>query len=443
MRKFVLDQDEVVLLEEGHTRYFGSLEEVGNLEKLVLTSKRILGVWVKGQEEGVLEINASEIKRYRSFLCVDEFDSDDLHGVCLRVQSVNGIELFDVKNTVAWVEKIKEAFGDAETIEHAQKPKIADPISSAAKERRGSEMRIKKEEMIIVCTSCGKEYPSGSKFCPHCGTETSKPKVVEIEKTVEVVICRKCGAKMSAGSKFCPSCGTPVTEEEKKPVQEPKRDARENKIEKCPICGEILSFDAVSCPSCGHEIRGREATLSVAEFSKLISSIDDENKKIEAIKNYVIPNSKQDIMEFMVFATSNFDERIYLSNIQGENIACAWHTKIDQCYKKAMLMFTDQNDIRKIERLYNECVSKTTTTKKWKIGLIIAGIVLSALGFVLMSVAAGYTGSDGKTSLDWLLFLGSGVVGLGVVSFIFGIKKKKTNKQLEEEKIAKANRNKK
>ena len=292
---------------------------------------------------------------------------------------------------------------------------------------------IKEEGRNIVCSSCGKEYPAGSKFCPHCGAETSKPKVVE------VMICRKCGAKMSVGTRFCPSCGTPVIEVKKEPVNEPKR---ESKIEKCPACGEILPFDAMVCPSCGHEIRGREATISVAQFSKLISSISDEDTKIEAIKNYVIPNSKEDIMEFMLFATSNFDEKLYLSNINGENIACAWHTKIEQCYKKAMLMFTDQNDIRKIEGLYNECVSKTETTKKRKIVMTVFGIIMMTLGTVLMFVSVGVTNEEGKNPLSWLMYIGMGIVGIGVLSFVFGIKKKKTNKQLREEKAAKANRKK-
>lgn len=473
MKKLALDQDEVILLEEGHTRYSGSIEGVDSLDKLILTNKRILGVWSKRKEEGILEIPASEIKRYKNFLCVDDFDSHgNFYGECLRVQTLKGIELFDVtdpeptsikedfrdmfsfrkkekakdKNTIAWVEKIKSAFGDAESVEVPKEPKIVEsapasieeePAPSPIKDKLAPEEPIKKEKKVIVCPSCGKEYPAGSKFCPHCGAETGKPKVVEVEKTVEVAICRKCGAKMSADTKFCPSCGAPVIEEGGRPVPEPKRENRENKIEKCPVCGEILPSDAVVCPSCGHEIRGREAVVSLSEFSKFISSIDDEDKKIEAIKNYVIPNSKQDIMEFMLLATSNFDEKLYLSSRQGENIATAWHAKIEQCYKKAMLLFTDQNDIRKIENLYNESISKTKTAKKRKIILAVVGITLIVGSVVLMSVVSGYKNEDGSNPYSWAIFVASGILAVGIVSLVFGVKRKKTNKQLEEDKIAK------
>ncbi len=469
MKKIVLNQDEVVLLENGYTWYSGSLEGVDSLNKLVLTNKRILGFWSKRKEEGILEIPASEIKRYGNSPCVDDFDSDDLPGECLRVQTLKGIEFFDVtdseptsikedlrdmfgfgkkekakdKNTVLWVEKIKEAFKDAETIETAQKTNIVESTLPPIKEKPAPEETIKKEEKVIVCLSCGKEYPSGSKFCPHCGAEANKPKVVEVEKTVEVAICRKCGAKMSVGTRFCPSCGTSVIEEEKKPVLGQKHENRESKIEKCPVCGEILPSDAVACPSCGHEIRGREAVVSVSEFSKFISLIDDEDKKIEAIKNYVIPNNKQDIMEFMLLATSNFDEKLYLSSRHGENIATAWHTKIEQCYKKAMLMFTDQNDIRKIEGLYNESISKTKNTMKRKIILAVVGIALIVGAVVLMSVVSGCKNEDGSNPYDWAFFFGLGILAAGIISLVLGVKKKKTNKQLEEERIAKMNKKKK
>ena len=48
----------------------------------------------------------------------------------------------------------------------------------------------------VVCASCGKSIPAGSKFCPECGKAVAQTK-----------FCPECGAKVSAGAKFCPECG--------------------------------------------------------------------------------------------------------------------------------------------------------------------------------------------------------------------------------------------
>lgn len=49
-----------------------------------------------------------------------------------------------------------------------------------------------------VCASCGKEIPTGSRFCNHCGASQVETKQVQ---------CPVCGEQCPAGSMFCPSCG--------------------------------------------------------------------------------------------------------------------------------------------------------------------------------------------------------------------------------------------
>lgn len=47
----------------------------------------------------------------------------------------------------------------------------------------------------FACPSCGKNVPTGAKFCPECG------------KPVGAKFCTECGAKISGDAKFCPECG--------------------------------------------------------------------------------------------------------------------------------------------------------------------------------------------------------------------------------------------
>lgn len=55
-------------------------------------------------------------------------------------------------------------------------------------------MNETKEEGTIVCPSCKKNLPAGTKFCPECGTKM-------------VTQCPNCSKKVTPGVKFCPECG--------------------------------------------------------------------------------------------------------------------------------------------------------------------------------------------------------------------------------------------
>ena len=463
MRRIELENDEVILLEDEDVEYSGPFEKSVVIKKLVLTNKRLVATWTKKREKKGFEIKLSEIKKFNGEAQVDYYDSDQI-GDSLRVQALSGVHYFSVntddtfasvgstfkslfssktdsaekKAQLVWVNKIKEVINEKpENV--AESKVISKPaVTSAVENKEVKEMNI--------CPECGKEFDKSSNFCPSCGTPVNKPKVVEVEKVVEIVRCRKCGAKMSPDTKFCPSCGTPVVEEPKAnapftpvpPVVE-KKETRQNKVQKCPICGEIIPSDALSCPSCGHEVRGREAVSSVQAFFDKISSIDDEDKKIEAIKMYVIPNNKEDIMEFMFLAVSNFDAKLYATNKQGENIAGAWYTKIEQCYKKAKLMFTDPNDIAKVEKMYQETQTETKNIKKTKLIMTVSGIAVIILSLLLMMLGTP-TDTEGHAQAMTLFYISMAILAAGIILLVLGLKKKKTNKQLEEERIAKMNK---
>src|SRR5438046_2408802 len=49
---------------------------------------------------------------------------------------------------------------------------------------------------MSVCTACGTENPTGSRFCGGCGAVLSQ-------------VCAACGAASEPGMRFCTQCGTP------------------------------------------------------------------------------------------------------------------------------------------------------------------------------------------------------------------------------------------
>lgn len=75
-----------------------------------------------------------------------------------------------------------------------------------------------------TCPGCGEKIDEKVRFCPNCGTDTTKKK----EKGIR---CSACGAEVAKGIKFCSECG--------------------RKIKPCPSCGEDIPDGSNACPSCG------------------------------------------------------------------------------------------------------------------------------------------------------------------------------------------------
>ena len=70
----------------------------------------------------------------------------------------------------------------------------------------------------MICPSCGRSVPDGSRYCSGCGIDLSRLK--------NGIFCQKCGAKLSPSKSICPLCGTPVKENVRK--QSEDRNAGKN-----------------------------------------------------------------------------------------------------------------------------------------------------------------------------------------------------------------------
>lgn len=105
----------------------------------------------------------------------------------------------------------------------------------------------------------------------------------------------------------------------------------------CTNCGKELSSFTVVCPACGCEVQGRQAADSVRKFYVDITHAQTTKEKADLIKNYPIPNTKEDIFEFMMAASSNVlreeEKEIYEAWLEegGDNGSCQeqWRTKLE------------------------------------------------------------------------------------------------------------------
>lgn len=188
-----------------------------------------------------------------------------------------------------------------------------------------------------------------------------------------MAFCQNCGHKLDSTAKFCPECGEPVAKKD----MSVRHQKFAGEIIKCPNCGEVLNAFVSRCPACGYELRGSDLSDSVKEFVQELKDIEAERKNdhhidqllANRIANYAVPNTKEDIFEFMILAASNIDPMAHNtddgyspSEREGKlMISNAWGSKYNQVYQKAKMMFPEEPQLVEIENLYK---SKQKQIKK-------------------------------------------------------------------------------
>ena len=187
-----------------------------------------------------------------------------------------------------------------------------------------------------------------------------------------------------------------------------QREEAAKDTNKCPNCGQPLNGVSAVCPMCGYEFRASDDTGSVAEFARQLAKIErsrntltdsvakafsgrtsnpTDEKIAGHIKSYVIPNTKEDIFDFMLLASGNMDAQaiVKLEKRKGffgsnnayqqekdgisEVVLTAWSNKFDQAYQKAKISFGGDPDFRKIQDLYDakmrEIENAKSKSKRW------------------------------------------------------------------------------
>lgn len=217
-----------------------------------------------------------------------------------------------------------------------------------------------------------------------------------------MIFCNNCGEKVIDGAKFCQKCGVP-THETSSNHESQRQQEYAGKSYKCPNCGEILKSFVTNCPSCGFELRGTKTTSAVREFAVKLEAIEahrehtkpagmfnyrhlleiskTDQQKINLIQNFSFPNTKEDMLEFMILATSNIDTSTLIGDgkVTEKAISKAWDSKIKQVYAKAKNTYIDDPDFSKIQDLYNSYHIDAKKHKKKNIIYLIGFIGLILL----------------------------------------------------------------
>jgi hypothetical protein len=158
--------------------------------------------------------------------------------------------------------------------------------------------------------------------------------------------CAKCGEKLMENARFCSICGAPVSPEQCHSADKNESNTEfVGKLHKCKNCGEILDSFSPNCPTCGCEIRDIDSSDAVREFLSSLKHASNDKEKIDIVRNFPIPNTKEDVWEFMIIVSSN------VGSNTNRALSKAWETKIEQAYQKAQLILKDEAEFSRAQKL--------------------------------------------------------------------------------------------
>jgi uncharacterized tellurite resistance protein B-like protein len=161
-------------------------------------------------------------------------------------------------------------------------------------------------------------------------------------------------------------------------------------IRKCPACGAIAESFQTSCSDCSHEFSNIAANVSIGKLFEMLNEVESKRKqesdggffgsfskklsdtytnnldaisksKIEIIKNFPIPTTKNDILEFLILALPNAKKAgsIWTANqpevkLHNEFVP-VWKSKCEQIIMKAKFsMKEDKKTLDEIMAYANE-----------------------------------------------------------------------------------------
>lgn len=175
-------------------------------------------------------------------------------------------------------------------------------------------------------------------------------------------------------------------------------------VKKCPNCGEPVEPMAVKCSACGYEFRNVEALKSSQRLAEKLEAIDEayRGKKIEhnvgfgmkedrtrfdilrekdtAIKNFPVPTTKEDLLDFAISMQSKWKSDDGYSGLRS-----AYKAKYDECVNKAQILFPNDPMFQGVFEQHQadkkiNWANMSTATK------VILGLVLFILFCVFMSI---------------------------------------------------------
>lgn len=164
--------------------------------------------------------------------------------------------------------------------------------------------------------------------------------------------------------------------------------SRENEVKKCPACGALVGALQLKCSDCGCDFNketesNKNIRDCIQELQNQLLSIDNEkvkflgketllsianptafnNKKAQFIYTFTLPNTKESLIQLLVFAYSNY-EAITDNALARNPLKKAWLAKSKQAYSLLKVQKEGDRKIQEIILQYSFLDESTDNTKK-------------------------------------------------------------------------------
>ena len=139
-------------------------------------------------------------------------------------------------------------------------------------------------------------------------------------------------------------------------------------VKKCPVCGAIVQSFNAKCVECGYEFMNAEANQGIQRLFEMLSDVDNQNvstgkegfwgmiaseqkesniinRKSTIIRNFPIPTTKNDMLEFLALAAPQAKVSFWSNDANDARmLAPAWKSKCEQVIIKAKFALKDDKE---------------------------------------------------------------------------------------------------
>ena len=272
---------------------------------------------------------------------------------------------------------------------------------------------------MSFCGKCGCQLNDDNQFCNNCGAPVpkelteSKSFVPKQVRSNNSSIREYPQSASTSGSYSLPNTSSEVSTMPE--THETRKEVFSGVIHKCPHCGTVLEGFVVECPGCGYELRSEDSLSSVEKLSQRLENLESQRKtptakeslkdaflgsfapvdtvyaaKATLITSYPIPNTKEEILEFVILASSNINPEAIAGATKGDaNLVQlyqkmlveqnAWVSKMEQAYRKAQLSFPTDPVFLQVQQIYEAKTTEIKNLKKKKTrstALLLGGVFL-------------------------------------------------------------------